>query len=50
MARIGGEQFGVLLSAETEPRHIALLAERVRARGHEEPDDEEGEHDGQRYV
>jgi diguanylate cyclase (GGDEF)-like protein/PAS domain S-box-containing protein len=30
MARIGGEQFGVLLSAETEPRHIALLAERVR--------------------
>jgi len=30
LARIGGEQFGVLLSAETEPRHIALLAERVR--------------------
>ena len=30
IARIGGEQFGVLLSAETEPRHIALLAERVR--------------------
>ncbi|MEJ2117137.1 MAG: EAL domain-containing protein, partial [Alphaproteobacteria bacterium] len=30
LARIGAEQFGVLISAETEPRHIALLAERVR--------------------
>jgi diguanylate cyclase (GGDEF)-like protein/PAS domain S-box-containing protein len=30
LARIGSEQFAVLLSAETEPRHIALLAERVR--------------------
>lgn len=30
LARIGGEQFAVLLSAETEPRHIAMLAERVR--------------------
>lgn len=30
LARIGSEQFCVLLSAETEPRHIALLAERVR--------------------
>lgn len=30
LARIGSEQFGVLLSAETEPRHIAMLAERVR--------------------
>ncbi len=30
LARIGAEQFAVLLSAETEPRHIALLAERVR--------------------
>ena len=30
LARIGSEQFAVLLSAETEPRHIAMLAERVR--------------------
>jgi diguanylate cyclase (GGDEF)-like protein len=30
LARIGGEQFAILLSAETEPRHIAMLAERVR--------------------
>jgi diguanylate cyclase (GGDEF)-like protein/PAS domain S-box-containing protein len=30
LARIGSEQFGILLSAETEPRHIAMLAERVR--------------------
>ena len=30
LARIGSEQFGVLLSNETEPRQIAMLAERVR--------------------
>jgi diguanylate cyclase (GGDEF)-like protein len=30
LARIGSEQFAILLSAETEPRHIAMLAERVR--------------------
>jgi diguanylate cyclase (GGDEF)-like protein/PAS domain S-box-containing protein len=30
LARIGSEQFAVLLSNETEPRQIAMLAERVR--------------------
>jgi len=30
LSRIGSEQFAILLSAETEPRHIAMLAERVR--------------------
>ncbi len=30
LARIGTEQFAILLSAETEPRQIAMLAERVR--------------------
>lgn len=30
LARIGSEQFAILLSSETEPRHIAMLAERVR--------------------
>ena len=30
LARIRSEQFAVLLSAETEPRHIAMLAERIR--------------------
>jgi diguanylate cyclase (GGDEF)-like protein len=30
LARIGSDQFAILLSAETEPRHIAMLAERVR--------------------
>lgn len=30
LARMGGEQFAILLSSETEPRHIAMLAERLR--------------------
>ncbi len=30
LARIGSEQFGILLAAGTEPRQIAMLAERVR--------------------
>jgi diguanylate cyclase (GGDEF)-like protein/PAS domain S-box-containing protein len=30
LARISSEQFAILLAAETEPRHIAMLAERVR--------------------
>lgn len=30
LARIGGDQFAVLLVSETEPQHIAMLAERIR--------------------
>ncbi|HKJ62658.1 MAG TPA: EAL domain-containing protein, partial [Hyphomicrobiales bacterium] len=30
LARIGSEQFAILLAAEAEPRQIAMLAERVR--------------------
>jgi len=30
MARIGGDQFAVLIVSESEPQHIALLSERIR--------------------
>ncbi|MGD9867625.1 MAG: putative bifunctional diguanylate cyclase/phosphodiesterase, partial [Hyphomicrobiales bacterium] len=30
LARLGGDQFAVLLVSETEPQHIAMLAERIR--------------------
>lgn len=30
LARVGGDQFAILVAAETEPRQIGLLAERVR--------------------
>lgn len=30
LARIGGDQFAVLLVSENEPNHIAMLAERIR--------------------
>ncbi|MGE3627768.1 MAG: EAL domain-containing protein [Hyphomicrobiales bacterium] len=30
LARMGGDQFAVLLVSETEPQHIAMLAERIR--------------------
>ena len=30
LARLGGDQFAILVISETEPRHVAMLAERVR--------------------
>lgn len=30
MARVGGDQFAVLIVSESEPQHIALLSERIR--------------------
>jgi diguanylate cyclase (GGDEF)-like protein len=44
LARLGGDQFAILLISESDPHHVATLAERVRRAADADEDQRQGDH------